>query len=224
MMISLKFLAGTLLAIPLALTTTSISAQVEERSSQPSSTSNETGNADDLLAPSQEAVTPTNEAVNPASARSPISQQRRRIPSVRRRIFDPNYIGLGLNIGINGETALGDTTFAINSRIGLGEDFSFRPGAVIGNNASFLLPVTFDFPTSQNVFSEGPMIMPYLGGGLLLTTNDQSDDNVGGLATAGLDVPLSRDLTANAGLNVGFTNGETDWGLLLGVGYNIPSN
>jgi hypothetical protein len=35
-----------------------------------------------------------------------------------------------------------------------------------------------------------------------------------------VDVPLSREFTATAGLNVGFLD-QTDVGLVLGVGYNF---
>ncbi|PNW58743.1 UNVERIFIED_CONTAM: hypothetical protein BEN50_06020 [Euhalothece sp. KZN 001] len=152
--------------------------------------------------------------------------QGRRRRSVSRQPFNPNYLGIGANIGFDGETALGDTEFAVNGRIKLTPNLSFRPAAVIGENAAFLVPVTYDFaPKNISVAQRSlPPLIPYIGGGAFFTTNDDSEDDLGALVTAGLDVPLSRQFTANAGLNVGFINDDTEWGLLLGVGYNIPRN
>ncbi|MFW6367975.1 MAG: hypothetical protein ACOCZG_02355, partial [Halothece sp.] len=138
--------------------------------------------------------------------------------------FSPNYVGIGLNVGFDGDTALGDTNFAVNGRLKLTPDISFRPAAVIGDNASFLVPVTYDFTPSPDGRMDSLNITPYIGGGAFFTTDDDLDDDVGGLVTAGLEAPISRDFTANAGLNVGFIDDDTEWGLLLGVGYNIPSN
>jgi hypothetical protein len=45
------------------------------------------------------------------------------------------------------------------------------------------------------------------------------DSTIGPLLTGGVDVPVSRRVTATAGVNVGFID-RTDVGLLLGVGYN----
>jgi hypothetical protein len=42
----------------------------------------------------------------------------------------------------------------------------------------------------------------------------------GFLLTGGVDVPLSPQFTATAGVNVGFID-DTEVGLLLGVGYNF---
>lgn len=149
--------------------------------------------------------------------------QTRRQRSVEREPFNPNYFGIGLNIGFDGETALGNTEFAVNSRIKLTPNVSFRPGAVIGGNAAILVPFTYDFTTRNvNVVQRSFSLTPYIGGGVFFTTDDTSEDDLGGLVTAGLDIPISRQFTANAGLNVGFVNEETEWGLLLGVGYNIP--
>ncbi|MDR9402442.1 MAG: hypothetical protein RI580_03285, partial [Halothece sp. Uz-M2-17] len=154
-----------------------------------------------------------------------VAQLRRRQGSVRRQASNPNYIGVGLNVGLDGDTALGDTEFAINSRIKIAPNFSFRPGAVIGDNAVILVPFTYDFtPQNVRVANNSLGLTPYVGGGILFTTDDNSDDDLGGLVTAGLDIPISRQFTANTALNVGFVDDDTEWGLLLGVAYNIPSN
>mgnify|MGYP006270024845 FL=1 len=153
-----------------------------------------------------------------------LAQVRRR-ETVSREGFNPNYIGVGLNLGFNGDTALGDVAFAINSRIQLIPNLSFRPGVLIENNAVILVPFTYDF-TPQGVSFGGTdlNLIPYVGGGVLFTTDDDSEDDLGALLTAGVDVPVSRQFTANAGLNVGFVNDDAEFGFLLGIGYNIPSN
>ncbi len=84
----------------------------------------------------------------------------------------------------------------------------------------FLLPVTFDFPVkSVTDFGEQKIIViPYVGAGAAISTS--GDSTVGFLLTGGVDVPLSREFTATAGLNVGFLD-RTDVGLRLGIGYHF---
>jgi hypothetical protein len=55
---------------------------------------------------------------------------------------------------------------------------------------------------------------------VLISTGD--DDNFGFLISGGVDVPLSTNFTATAGLNVGFVDGA-EVGLLVGVGYTFPN-
>jgi hypothetical protein len=128
-----------------------------------------------------------------------------------------SYVGVGGNIGLSGDSALGDAAFAVFSKIGLTNSFSARPSAVINDNAVFLLPVTVDF-TGDQVTSEQLMIAPYLGAGVAISTGE--DSNVSGLITGGLDVPLSSQFTANTSTNVSFVD-NTDVGLQIGVGYNF---
>lgn len=40
------------------------------------------------------------------------------------------------------------------------------------------------------------------------------------LLAAGVDVPISQELTATVRVNVGFIGNDTDAGLLIGIGYN----
>ncbi len=204
-MISPKYISYALLLTPLALVATTLSAQAEPTTPTPGDSHTKAS----LLAEEEDNL-------------AQIERRRRRRPT--RQEFSPNYFGIGLNVGFDGDKALGDTNFAVNSRIKLGSDFSFRPSAVIGENASFLVPVTYDFTAAPEVGVNSLNLIPYVGGGAFFSTGDDSEDDIGGLVTAGLDVPISRQLTANAGLNVGFLDGNTEWGLLLGVGYNIPRN
>ncbi len=131
-----------------------------------------------------------------------------------------SYVGIAGNFGIGGGgTSLGNTNFTVISKIGLTNSFSVRPAVVIGDDATFLIPLTYDFNiSSADAFSESLPFSPYLGAGIAVST--RSDDNVAALLSAGVDVPLSSQFTATAGLNVGFFK-NTDIGLLVGVGYNF---
>jgi hypothetical protein len=131
----------------------------------------------------------------------------------------PSYIGIGGNIGISGDTTINEGAFAVISKIGLTQNFSVRPSALIGDNTVFLIPVTIDFPQAgAGVGTNQVSIAPYIGGGVAVSTGQ--DSTVGALISGGVDVPLSQQITATAGVNVGFID-ETDVGLLLGVGYNF---
>ena len=132
-----------------------------------------------------------------------------------------SYLGLGANIGIDGGTSsLADGNFSIISKIGLTKNFSFRPGAVLGDNATILLPITLDFPLDSlgDQFREPQGIAPYIGVGAAIKTGDNSDTAV--LVTGGIDVPLNQQFTANVAVNAGFFS-QTDVGVILGVGYNF---
>lgn len=131
-----------------------------------------------------------------------------------------SYFGIGGNIGLgDGDTAIGEGSFAILSKIGLTRDFSVRPSALIGDNVTILLPVTYDF-----TFGEGPTgelgftAAPFLGVGAAISTGD--DTSVDLLLTGGIDVPLTPQFTATASVNASVT-GNAAVGLLLGVGYNF---
>jgi len=133
-----------------------------------------------------------------------------------------SYLGGGFNVGIAGDTALGDSTIAVISKIGLTRNFSLRPAAIIDldENVTVLAPVTLDLPSRQagRAGALGIQFAPYLGGGLAASTNG----HLGPLVTGGIDIPLSSRITANAALNLGLVD-EANLGLTLGVGYTIPS-
>ncbi|WP_009634109.1 hypothetical protein [Synechocystis sp. PCC 7509] len=138
-----------------------------------------------------------------------------------------SYVGVAGNIGLSGDTALGDGNFAIISKIGLTRSLAVRPGVILGNDATILLPLTYEFSIRQaEALEEVLPIAPYIGAGITIYTGDDDDDSndddggVGLLLTGGVDIPLSRQFTANAGLNVGIGD-ETDIGLSVGVGYNF---
>lgn len=128
-----------------------------------------------------------------------------------------SYIGVGGNIGIGGDTGIGSGSFSVISKVGLTRNFSARPSVLFGDNTTILLPVTVDFP-SQNVETTRFNVAPYIGGGAVISTGDDTD--IGVLLTGGIDVPITSQFTATAGVNVGLVD-ETDVGVILGVGYNF---
>ncbi|MCU0570988.1 MAG: hypothetical protein MUF49_31025 [Oculatellaceae cyanobacterium Prado106] len=133
----------------------------------------------------------------------------------------PSYIGIGGNIGLGGETSLGESSFAIISKIGLARNFSARPAVMIGgNDPTILVPVTIDFPVSS-VAESGDLRLdaaPFVGGGVAISTDGEAV--VRPLATAGIDIPIADRLTGNAAVNFAFFD-DTEIGITLGVGYNF---
>jgi hypothetical protein len=135
----------------------------------------------------------------------------------------PSYIGIGGNLGFGGDSALGDSSFAIISKIGLTSNFSVRPTVLFRDNLTILVPVTYDFVSQNAVEVSDDFVItaaPYAGAGVALSTGDNG--HFGFLISGGVDVPLSSNFTATAGLNIGFLDG-TEVGLLLGVGYTFPN-
>ena len=135
----------------------------------------------------------------------------------------PSYVGIGGNLGFGGNSALGNTSFAIISKIGLTNNFSVRPSVLFRDNLTVLVPVTYDFVSQDAVEVSDDFVItaaPYAGAGVALSTGDNG--HFGFLITGGVDVPLSTNFTATAGLNIGFLDGS-QVGLLLGVGYTFPN-
>ncbi|MBV6624284.1 MAG: hypothetical protein KI793_15315 [Rivularia sp. (in: Bacteria)] len=133
----------------------------------------------------------------------------------------PSYLGVGGFIGFDDDSALGDGAFSVISKIGLSRNFSIRPSALIDDDAVFLIPVTVDFPVDDlaDTGVQRISVAPYFGAGISINTDEDAD--VGFLLTGGVDVPVSRTLTATGGVNIGFSDDNADVGLLLGVGYNF---
>ena len=138
----------------------------------------------------------------------------------------PNYFGIGGSLGLI-EDEFGDFgAFAVTSKVRLfpiidsregGTDLSIRPSVIIGEDVSFVIPVTLDLRLSPLDIADMDAFVPYFGPGVLITTGDNSAFKF--LMTAGLDVPIGA-FTANAQLNIGFLD-ETALGLTLSVGYNF---
>lgn len=131
-----------------------------------------------------------------------------------------SYIGIGGNIGIgSGDTALGDGSFAILSKVGLTRRFSVRPTLLVEDDATLLLPVTVDFSPGEGPTDRiGFRAAPYLGIGPAISFGDDTDLDL--LLTGGLDIPLGENFTVNAAVNATVT-GNAAIGLLIGIGYNF---
>jgi len=132
------------------------------------------------------------------------------------------YIGVGLNLGLgSGDSDLSRGRFVIYGKLGLTQNISVRPAVLLGNDTTFLIPITYDFPLQAADAIQPVSFVPYLGGGAIFSTRS-GNNNLGFLLSGGIDIPISRDFTATAGLNVGFIRSTTDFGILLGIAYNIP--
>jgi hypothetical protein len=149
------------------------------------------------------------------TTKSVVAQAGGTTPPLRATRSGPSYIGVGGNIGFTGDTRLSEGSANVFSKVGLTNTLSARPSALVGDNPAFLIPVTVDFAPRQTL---GLRAAPYVGGGVAIST--ARDSTVGPMLTGGVDVPVSRRVTATAGVNVGFID-RTDVGLLLGVGYNF---
>ncbi|MCW6049903.1 hypothetical protein K4039_07360 [Lyngbya sp. CCAP 1446/10] len=164
-------------------------------------------------------------AEKPAAVSEP-TEKVAQVPTIRpgrATRSGPSYVGIGGNIGFGGDSALGDTSFAIISKIGLTNNFSVRPSVLFRDNLTVLVPLTYDFVSKEAVEVSDDFVItaaPYLGAGVAISTGDNG--NFGFMITGGVDVPLSSNFTATAGLNIGFLEG-TDVGLLVGVGYTFPN-
>ncbi|MDY6899699.1 MAG: hypothetical protein SWZ49_16720 [Cyanobacteriota bacterium] len=130
-----------------------------------------------------------------------------------------SYIGVAGNLGLGGDSALGDGNFMIISKVGVTDILSIRPSVVLGDDTVILVPVTYDFSfESSDPFSEALPFSPYVGAGVALATGDDSEFSF--LVTGGVDVPLNDKFTATAAINAAFFD-ETDLGVSVGVGYNF---
>ncbi len=132
-----------------------------------------------------------------------------------------SYIGIAGNLGLGGDSALGDSSFMVISKIGLTTRIAVRPSVAIESDPVILVPVTFDFSIRPvDAFTERLPIAPYLGGGVAISTGDDSD--IGPLVTAGVDVPITSRFTATAAVNAAFLE-DVDVGVMLGIGYNFSA-
>ena len=152
--------------------------------------------------------------------------RRRRRRTVQRTAPSENYIGVGLNVGVSndGNSALGAERATFFSRIKLARRFSLRPSVVIGDDAVFTFPATFDIPLRGKSprFLTKPTPEVFVGGGLLFGLDSDDSNEIGGAVLSGIDFPFAKQLTANVSLTAGFSDGDTSVGALFGIAYRFP--
>lgn len=157
----------------------------------------------------------------------PLEPQTGPISPGRATRSGPSYIGAGANIGLgDGDTALGETSFSVFSKIGLTSNISVRPSVLIEDDPTILLPVTLDFipgvtDVTEDVTEDlGLRVSPFIGAGVAISTGD--DGSVDFLATGGVDVPITDVLTFTTSVSASLFDNPAV-GLLLGIGVNFPA-
>lgn len=185
-----------------------------------------------LVAPNLTALNPPNSPINlsevstSAGDIAPLPQVGNTLAQRtgdRISTFTPTaYIGVGVNLGLgSGNSDLSEGRFLVYGKLGFTQNISLRPAILLGSETTFLIPVTYDFPLQAADAIQPVSFVPYVGGGLIIASGS-GNNNIGLLLSGGVDFPISRDFTATAGLNVGFVRNTTDFGILLGIAYNIP--
>ncbi|MFP4103891.1 hypothetical protein [Coleofasciculus sp.] len=136
------------------------------------------------------------------------------------KILGRSYIGVGGNIGLDGEeTNLGEGSVVIVSKAGFTDNFSLHNAVMFGDETTTSLTLSLNFPIKTPVTGQ-TIVIPFVGGGVLLQPdNDWEADP---LVSGGVDVPIPPQFTGTVRVNVAFPeDDETDVGLVLGVGYNL---
>lgn len=127
-----------------------------------------------------------------------------------------SYVGIGANIGVGGDSAIGRFGFAAVSKIGFTQNLSVRPSLIVNNRVSLLVPITYDLIVGREPF-DPVAFAPFVGGGVAFDFSGR----VGPMLTGGVDFPLTPQLTATGSANVAFLGDSTKFGILVGVGYNF---
>ena len=147
----------------------------------------------------------------PAEA-TEIAQTRRR---TRGRIGSSIFIGIGADFGY-----VEDVSFAVISKFALSRSIAIRPSALIGDDISILVPVTYEFG-AKGGNDGGFQVKPYAGIGAAYSDSDENDSDLQFLVSAAADFPLSRQFTLNAQANLSLFDDDSDFGVTVGVGYNL---
>lgn len=200
----------------LAVVGSGLSAQAQT-TNQPSPTPGTAATSAAALSPSGMTTPQSSESTAPTSA--PEVAQVEVLPGQATR-GGSSYLGVGGNIGLGGDSALGDTSFAVFGKVGFTNALSLRPSVLISDDPTILIPITYDFSIQADPFTETFAFSPYVGAGIGITTG--SGGEVGPLLTGGVDLPISPQFTATAGVNLGFFD-DVDVGLQVGIGYNFTT-
>jgi hypothetical protein len=158
---------------------------------------------------------PTNKpATNKPESEKPPTEQPR-----RRRWLRPQ-IGVGGNIGITGNTGFSQGGVTVFNRMQFNDYLSLRSTNVFGGERrDSSMALTFSMPIRSS--SGDIRVAPFVGGGALISSKGFFDDMiVRGLITSGIDIPISKRLSATGAVNVGFTD-QPNMGVQLGVMYRF---
>jgi hypothetical protein len=131
-----------------------------------------------------------------------------------------NFIGVGGNIGVSGnETGLSGGAAALITRRDLNDRLSIRGVTTLfGKKVDKTLALTVNFPIRSQ--SKQVRFVPFVGGGALISSDGLFDNvRIRGLVTGGIDIPISRRISATTSVNVGFTD-DPQVGVQIGIGYN----
>jgi outer membrane protein W len=148
----------------------------------------------------------------------PNSEEPLELAQSRRRrtqgVANSSFIGIGGDIGY-----ADDISFAVISKIAFANRLAVRPSVLFGDDVAVLVPVTYDF-RQYAPEAGGFRIIPYGGVGAAYSSGDGDDSDINLLLSAGVDVPVTRQITVNAQANLGLFN-DTDFGVTVGAAYNI---
>jgi opacity protein-like surface antigen len=126
-----------------------------------------------------------------------------------------NNIGGSVIFGNNG-----GSTFGVDARFPVSDNFSIRPNAYFPNEGTTTIgaAATYDFNLS-NYDSKSPLT-PYLGAGVNFATgNNTGNNNAAGYATAGADYNLTDNLVLKGNINIPFDS--INYSTTLGVGAGL---
>lgn len=130
-----------------------------------------------------------------------------------------SYIGLGGTIGLSGDTPLGEGGFSLIGRTSFTNSFSLHTSSVFQDDGLSLFSVTYGIPIN-NDSSEIETFFPFAGAGIAVE-DLFGDFGVDPLITTGVDISITRKFVGTVRLNLSFPEDDTDFGLLLGVGYRF---
>jgi outer membrane biosynthesis protein TonB len=156
---------------------------------------------------------PTNPP-QPSDPQPPTDQK----PEAQKKPRRINYFGLGGNIGLvnDGGTATGSGGFSILGRNSLTNNLSIHSTSVFGDKSIQSTALTGGVPI-KNKTTGKTILFPFAGAGLSIKTNNFT---VYPLVTAGVDIPMSKYITATVRMNATFAE-RTDVGVVMGVGVDI---
>ena len=121
-----------------------------------------------------------------------------------------NYFGPAFATG-NGSGSFGGI-----SRFPLGPNYSIRPSAIFGGNATIVrVPITYDFIFSdKEPFERNPVVTFNVGGGVQYSSINNQSSKFSLLATVGVDVNLFEGVALVSSYN-------TDFGSINGVNFGL---